>query len=133
GTAPYVASKHAVLGLSEALSAELAPLGVRVLVAMPGGFRTEFWSERSNTIRENPEAVYGAYPFGQIRQRASAHRGHELGDPDKFAELLVKVVAQDQPPLYLVLGADALELVEAKRKRMIADIEGQKVTAVATG
>src|SRR3546814_10072387 len=51
GTAPYTASKHAVLGVTEALHEELSPLGVKVIAALPGGFRTEFWSERSNTIR----------------------------------------------------------------------------------
>src|SRR3546814_13862971 len=41
GTAPYTASKHAVLGVKEALHAELSPLGDKVIAALPGGFRTD--------------------------------------------------------------------------------------------
>ena len=132
GTSAYAASKHAVLGLSEALRAELAPFGIRVVVPMPGGFRTNFWSEQSNTIREGLDDVYGAHPSGQIRARTQQHVGHELGDPQKYAELLIRIAGEPNPPLNLVLGADALEYIGAKRDAMVAELESQRHIAEAT-
>jgi NAD(P)-dependent dehydrogenase (short-subunit alcohol dehydrogenase family) len=132
GTAPYAASKHAVLGLSEALAGELEPFGIRVIVPMPGGFRTNFWSERSNVIREGLEDVYAMHPAGQIRAQSSAHRGNEMGDPAKLAEALIDVVGASNPPLYLVLGGDALDYVGAKRDAIAADVERMRSVAVST-
>ncbi|MFK7985261.1 MAG: SDR family NAD(P)-dependent oxidoreductase [Sandaracinaceae bacterium] len=42
GEAVYSASKHAIVGLSESLSVELAPHGVHVLTVCPGAVRTAF-------------------------------------------------------------------------------------------
>ena len=46
GTGWYAATKFAVEGLSDALSKELGPLGIRVLIVEPGPFRTD-WAGRS--------------------------------------------------------------------------------------
>jgi NAD(P)-dependent dehydrogenase (short-subunit alcohol dehydrogenase family) len=132
GSAPYAASKHAVLGLSEALAGELEPFGIRVIVPMPGGFRTNFWSERSNVIREGLEDVYGTHPAGRIREQSSAHQGNELGDPAKLAETLIDVIGADNPPLYLVLGGDALAYVGDKRDAMVTNLNETREIAVAT-
>src|SRR3546814_11480617 len=69
GTAPYTASKHAVLGVTEALHEELSPLGVKVIAALTGGFRHDFWSERSNTIREGLPDVSGRKTAGREKGR----------------------------------------------------------------
>jgi len=132
GTSAYAAAKHAVLGVSEALHAELAPLGVRVVACMPGGFRTNFWSAESNTIREGLDEVYGAQPSGQIRTRSQAHVGHELGDPRKYAELILKIADTPSPPLFLAVGADALQLLDAHRDAMLAELAAQRAVAEAT-
>jgi NAD(P)-dependent dehydrogenase (short-subunit alcohol dehydrogenase family) len=131
GTSAYTASKHALLGASEALREELAPLGVRVVVPMPGGFRTNFWSEQSNTIREGLDEVYGGHASGQIRTRSQQHVGNEFGDPRKYAELLIRLAEAD-PPLFLVVGRDALDYIEAKRSAMLAELESQRLVAEAT-
>lgn len=132
GTSAYTVSKHAILGLTEALREELAPFGVRVIASLPGGFRTEFWSTRSNTIRDGLGEVYGRHPAGQIRQRSQAHAGHELGDPDRLAQLVIRLVEHEDPPLYLVAGADALDYVETKRRRMAAELETQYAIGTST-
>src|SRR3546814_18460783 len=115
GSAPYTASKLAVLGVTEALHEELSPLGVKVIAALPGGFRTEFWSERSNTIREGLPDVYGGQSAGRIREQSQQHVGNEMGDPVRLSRLMNAVAGRDNPPLYLVLGVQALELFRDRK------------------
>ena len=132
GTSAYSCSKSAVVALSESLRGDLESLGVTVMVMAPGGFRSSFWSPQSNVIHEELDEIYGAYPCGQIAERSSQHTGNEMGDPGKLAELLVDLAHSDDPPFYLVMGADAMELVEAKCDAVAADLEANAAIAKAT-
>jgi NAD(P)-dependent dehydrogenase (short-subunit alcohol dehydrogenase family) len=54
-TGYYHATKYAVEGISESLSIELAPLGIKVLIVEPGPFRTDwagvrYWSRRPRLL-----------------------------------------------------------------------------------
>jgi len=115
GTAPYAASKHAILGATTALREELAPLGVRVVCVLPGGFRSAFWSDPSNTIRSGGETVYDSQPAGHIFEQTRSHVGNEMGDPAKFGKLMIDIAGHSNPPAHLMVGADALDFVEMKR------------------
>jgi NAD(P)-dependent dehydrogenase (short-subunit alcohol dehydrogenase family) len=44
GSAAYVASKHAALGLTNTLREELRPRGIRVIALLPGATNTEIWT-----------------------------------------------------------------------------------------
>jgi NAD(P)-dependent dehydrogenase (short-subunit alcohol dehydrogenase family) len=132
GTSAYSTAKHAMVGLSEALAAELAPLGVRVITALPGGFRTDFWSARTTTIRDDFNGIYAPYMAGQIRRLSSAHVGNELGDPAKLPKALFAALDAAEPPVHLVLGADALQQVSAKVEQVQADIDRCSTLAAAT-
>jgi NAD(P)-dependent dehydrogenase (short-subunit alcohol dehydrogenase family) len=123
GWGVYCATKFAVEGLSEALHAELLPLGIRVTVIEPGTFRTDFLdaSSLSRTKR-----VIGDYSgsSGTAREWADATNHDQLGDPVKAAAAIVTVATSDDPPLRLQLGTDSLARVEAKL--------GQVATELAT-
>lgn len=107
-------------------------MGVKVMVLMPGGFRTNFWSERSNVIREGLSDVYGGHFAGQIRASSQAHVGNELGDPAKLANAVIDALNSGASPLYFVLGGDALDYVGAKLDAMTAELEQQRHVGVAT-
>src|SRR5437899_4696138 len=53
GRAPYSAAKWGVEGFSEVLAKEVGPLGIKVTIVEPGGFRTDF-AGSSTTIRDGP-------------------------------------------------------------------------------
>src|SRR5438270_7273707 len=53
GRAPYAAAKFGVEGFSESLSKEVGPLGVKVTIIEPGGFRTDF-AGSSTQLNEGP-------------------------------------------------------------------------------
>ena len=102
----YNATKFAVEGLSEALSTELAPLGVHVMVVEPGPFRTEFLG-RSGV--EAKERISDYEPTaGKTREYFQTQSGKQPGDPQRAIEAVVAAVSDPNPPKHLLLGKIAL-------------------------
>jgi NAD(P)-dependent dehydrogenase (short-subunit alcohol dehydrogenase family) len=109
GRAPYAAAKWGVEGFSEVLSKEVGPLGVKVTIVEPGGFRTEF-AGSSTAIREGrPE--YDA-TVGKTARFQRDYDGKQPGDPAKAAAAVIHIANLKDPPLRLLLGGDAVRLVE---------------------
>lgn len=108
----YNSTKFAVEGISEALAAELAPLGVHVTIVEPGPFRTDFLG-RSSTVAKASIADYDSTARNAARFRANTH-GKQEGDPLRAVHAMMQVVDSPNPPLRLLLGADALKRLRAK-------------------
>ncbi|MGI8508875.1 MAG: oxidoreductase [Gemmatimonadaceae bacterium] len=103
----YNATKFAVVGLSEALALEVAPLGIKVTVVEPSGFRTD-WAGRSANEAPNEIADY-AETAGANRRTIRGYSGSQPGDPVRAADAIVKAVESPNPPLHLLLGKAALK------------------------
>lgn len=110
GRAPYSAAKFGVEGFSEVMATEMAPHGVKVTIIEPGGFRTDF-AGSSTTIREIRAEYDGT--VGEAARFQRRYNGRQPGDPRKAAQVILKVVAMEEPPLRLLLGSDAVKLVES--------------------
>jgi NAD(P)-dependent dehydrogenase (short-subunit alcohol dehydrogenase family) len=108
----YNATKFAVEGLSEALSHEVAPLGIKVLIVEPSGFRTD-WAGRSANEATNRIADYEA-TSGKRARDIRAASGNQEGDPVRAAEAIIQAVETRDPPLRLLLGQMALQGAYAK-------------------
>ncbi len=116
GRTPYSAAKWGVEGFSEALASEVGPLGIKVTIIEPGGFRTDFAADSVNgaTMREEYQATVGA----AARFQAEYH-GNQPGDPARAAKVLIELSKLADPPLRLPLGSDALKAIgESDRKRL---------------
>src|SRR5260370_700040 len=103
GRAPYSAAKWGVEGFSEVLAKEVGPLGIKVTIIEPGGFRTDF-AGSSTTIRGGrPEydSTVGAVPRFQ-----RDYNGPQPGDPSKAAPAIIQLASLDQPPPRLLLCID---------------------------
>ncbi|MDT8913436.1 oxidoreductase [Amycolatopsis sp. PS_44_ISF1] len=120
GLAYYCSSKYAVVGLLETVAKEVAGFGVHVTILEPGSFRTD-WAGRSMVRTERSVKDYDAL-FEPIRAARQAASGHQLGDPAQAAQAVLAVIEAEQPPVHLVLGSDALRLVEAGRAAVEADL-----------
>src|SRR6266478_5788984 len=109
GRAPYSAAKWGVEGFSEVLAKEVGPLGIKVTIIEPGGFRTDF-AGSSTTIREGrPE--YDS-TVGATARFQRDFNGKQPGDPAKAAAVIMQVANMENPPLRLLLGSDAVQRVE---------------------
>src|ERR1700688_4340979 len=121
GVGYYNATKFAVEGLSEALSKEVAPLGIKVLVVEPGPFRTD-WAGRSlkQSSHQIPEYADTA---GAFRQRITGGSGKQAGDPVRAGEAIIKALESDRAPLHLVLGQIALETARTKIEKLRSELD----------
>ena len=108
----YNATKFAVEGMSEALAAEMTPLGIHVTVIEPGPFRTDFLG-RSGVIAAKRIADYDE-TAANMRRYFTENDGKQRGDPLRAVQAMMQVVESPNPPLHLLLGASALERMRGK-------------------
>ena len=111
-TGYYHATKFAVEGLSEALWQEVEPLGIKVMLVEPSGFRTD-WAGRSANESKRQIDDYAA-TAGVRRSQSRANSGKQPGDPVRAAQAIVKAVESPNPPHHLLLGNAAYKAATAK-------------------
>jgi NAD(P)-dependent dehydrogenase (short-subunit alcohol dehydrogenase family) len=112
----YNATKFAVEGLSEALWQEVEPLGIKVMLVEPSGFRTD-WAGRSANDSKLQIDDYAA-TAGSWRSQVRANSGKQPGDPVRAARAIVKAIESPNPPHRLLLGNDAYEAATAKLEEL---------------
>lgn len=117
----YSSTKFALEALTEALSKEVGPLGIKVTAIEPGGFRTD-WASRSMKEAASPIDDY-ADDVGVRKDLIKQFADHLPGDPRKVGEAVVMVTGLDQPPLRLLLGSDVLQATRTKLAEMSASID----------
>jgi NAD(P)-dependent dehydrogenase (short-subunit alcohol dehydrogenase family) len=126
GRGAYAAAKFGVEGFSEVLAKEVGPLGIKVTIVEPGGFRTDFAGSSTTIAPDNP--AY-ASTVGAVARFQREYNGVQPGDPRKAAAALLHVATLDQPPLRLPLGSDAARAVEeAERVRAEADKQWRQLS-----
>jgi NAD(P)-dependent dehydrogenase (short-subunit alcohol dehydrogenase family) len=129
GYSAYCAAKFALEGLSEAVAAEVAPFGIRVLIVEPGSFRTGLLGR---SLRSVPELEQYAETVGATRAYIEREDGSQAGDPAKAAAAIIDALDADDPPLRLALGADAVDAIRAKHETLRADLARWEDVARAT-
>jgi len=95
----YAATKHAIEALSEALQAEVAPLGIRVTVINPGYFATGF-AEAMPMATANP--AYQA----MRDQVLSGFASMPAGNPDEVVEAILHAASNTDAPFRHFVGDD---------------------------
>jgi len=119
GLGAYQSAKWAVGGFSEVLAREVAPLGIRVTCVEPGGMRTDMFgvSMLDDEIAPDYEGTVAA----TIRNVFGNPAGGR-SDPARVAQAILRIAAEAQPPLHLLLGSDAVAgAAEAAQRRADED------------
>jgi NAD(P)-dependent dehydrogenase (short-subunit alcohol dehydrogenase family) len=139
GRAPYSAAKFGVEGFSEVMATEMAPLGVKVTIIEPGGFRTDFAGSSTKISAGRPD--YDS-TVGEAARFQRSYNGKQPGDPAKAALVVLKVVNMDGPPftvlnsnlkLYrIILGNDAYKIIGSRLDALQAEYKASKDLAYST-
>lgn len=131
GFGVYCSTKFAVEGLTEALAAELAPLGIFATAVEPGYFRTDFLDATSLSVSPASIADYDA-TAGAVRGHAAAVSHNQPGDPQRLAQVLIDFVDAPNPPVRLPLGSDTAAATEAVAAAHLALLKDWRDVAVST-
>src|SRR5437764_2211483 len=121
GFGAYCATKFALEGLTETLREEVAPFGIRTLIVEPGAFRTGLF--RPGAAYMSAEMADYAETVGPTRAYVSDDPLKQPGDPARAAEAILDALDSDDPPLRLVLGADAIGNIRARLDRLSTELD----------
>jgi len=127
----YNATKFAVAGLTEALSAETKSLGVNATIVYPGYFRTNFLLKGSLRLAENP---IGDYKEARELERVHLEDipGNQVGDPEKAALALIQLAERRNPPLHFFMGSDSFDLANNKIKILQEELATNEALSKST-
>jgi NAD(P)-dependent dehydrogenase (short-subunit alcohol dehydrogenase family) len=120
GFGAYCATKFALEGLTESLRDEVAPFGIHTLIVEPGAFRTGLF--RPDAAYMSDEMPEYAETVGPTREYVRTGHGEQAGDPAKAAKAIITALDADEPPLRLVLGADAIGNIEQHHEAVGAEM-----------
>ena len=131
GWGVYAATKFAVEALSEAMTHELAPLGIRSIAVEPGPFRTNFLDGSSLALSATEIADYAA-TGGAARAWAVDNNYDQEGDPVKAAKVIVDLAYREDLPERIQLGTSAFNDVAEKIARTVRDQEAWRTVSLST-
>jgi NAD(P)-dependent dehydrogenase (short-subunit alcohol dehydrogenase family) len=129
GLTMYQAAKFGLGGFSEALAKEVAPLGIRVTCVEPGGFKTD-WAGVSMSYAPEVEGYEETVGKRSVYFQSGQHV--PAGDPDKAARVMVKLADEPEPPVHLVLGSEAVAILEKANALRDAELQKWKPVSIST-
>jgi len=113
GGAAYVSTKFAVEGLSESMSYELEPFGIKVVIVEPGVIRTNFVTVVAKKSQD-PSS-----PYSQIMQKTATvfenMMANASSSPDLVAKIVLNAVTNENPNLRHLAGKDVETWLDSKR------------------
>ncbi len=112
----YQSTKFALEGLSESISYELAPFGIRVIIIEPGFIRTNIM----NSSISSKKALDPKSPYFSLMQKVENHFKSMMDSassspPEEVAKIILQAVTSENPQLRYTVGNDAATILQAKR------------------
>ena len=130
GFGAYCATKFALEGLTETLRDEVAGFGIRTLIVEPGASRTGLF--RPGAAYESQAMPEYADTVGPTRAYVRGNDGLQPGDPAKAAQAILTALDAAEPPLRLVLGADAIGNIGRRLESVAAELAAWRAVGEAT-
>ena len=121
------ATKYAVEGLSDALAAETAPMGIKVTLVQPGPTATAFLD---NLDFAAPNGDYDQ-TVREVLTTISALPAQAFSDPARIAASIRDAVASDEPPLRLALGISSAADMRTALNARLADLDSWATLTIA--
>src|SRR3954447_509181 len=129
GESAYAATKFALEGMSESLAEEVPHLGIRGTIVGPGPVRTEFAGrslKRADPIDDYADSV------GQVRELLAQLDGSQPNDPARVTRAIIEATHQDQPPLHLPLGEQAINGIRQHLSERSQELDQTEPLGAAT-
>ena len=116
GLSAYHSTKFALEGLSESISYELKPFGIRVVLIEPGFIRTNIMN--SSIIAKKAQDLNSPY-FSLTQQleksfKSAMENTSASSPPEEVAKVVLQAITSDSPKLRYAVGNDAASLIQAK-------------------
>ena len=111
----YVSTKFAVEGLSESLSYEVEPFGIRVILIEPGMIKTNF-SNASIMAKKSIDPNSSYAPLMKSMETGFNKLLENASSPQLVAQITLDAMTSDKPNLRYLAGKDVEQWVEAKKK-----------------
>ncbi|KAN0033300.1 hypothetical protein ACTA71_002724 [Dictyostelium dimigraforme] len=103
----YCSTKHAVNAITFSAQKELKPFNVKVILASPGGFRTNFVVGETTNF-QIPKSLVDEYKTNQLIEIFKKYSPLSKGDPEKAADIIIKLTNLNEVPDNLFMGSDSL-------------------------
>jgi NAD(P)-dependent dehydrogenase (short-subunit alcohol dehydrogenase family) len=111
----YVSTKFAVEGLSECMSYEVEPFGIKVILIEPGVIQTNFFNSSVLAKKsQDPNSPYA--PLMKGMENSIDKMMKNGSTPQYVAEVVLDAVTNENPKLRYLAGKDIEQLLEMKRK-----------------
>lgn len=130
GSGYYAASKAALELMSDGLSKEVKPLGIDVMIVEPGAFRTRFYDSSLKGTEKKIDDY--SETTGKARKENVVNLENQPGDPNKAGKVLVQLVEKGNLPLRLLLGSDAVKLIENELENRLIELRSNKSMSLLT-
>ena len=111
----YVSTKFAVEGLSESLSYEVEPFGIRVILIEPGMIKTNF-SNASVMAKKSIDSNSPYAPLMKSMEKGIKQLHENASSPQLVVNVAYDAMTSDKPKLRYLAGKDVEQWVQVKRK-----------------
>jgi NAD(P)-dependent dehydrogenase (short-subunit alcohol dehydrogenase family) len=112
----YQSTKFALEGLSESMSYELEPFGIRVVIIEPGFIRTNI----VNSSTSAQKALDPKSPYFPLTQKVKNHfksmmeNASSSSPPEEVAKVILQAITSKNPQLRYTVGNDAATIIQAR-------------------
>jgi len=131
GMSAYVSSKFALEGLSESMSYELEPFGIKVIIIEPGVIRTNF--KKNSVISKKSLDNSSISPYSSIIQKMDASISSiiEHATPsEEVAKAILHAVTSNNPELRYLVGNDMIMMAETKKSMSDEDFRKMMMQSI---
>ena len=131
GMSAYVSSKFALEGLSESMSYELEPFGIKSVIIEPGVIRTNF---KKNAVMSKKSLDDSSIsPYSSIIQKMDASITsiiEHATPPEEVAKAILHVVTSNNPELRFPIGNDIIMMLETKKSMSDEDFRKMMMQSI---
>ena len=131
GMSAYVSSKFALEGLSESMSYELEPFGIKVIIIEPGVIRTNF--KKNSVMSEKSLDNSSISPYSSIIQKIDSSISsiiEHATPPEDVAKAILHAITSNNPELRYLVGNDIIMMAETKKSMSDEDFRKMMMQSI---